>query len=129
MGEADAHALTLSALYQGLSHSPTCASLLCAYPRTAAIMDFPLKKTSSKHVQWFSSLQSLSSLIPWVRYTPLIKHVEGIHTRFSGILGSLSYHLIECSSAVKSSTSFWAKASRNLRDTLALQLYPTNQLL
>lgn len=128
MGEADARALTLSALCQGLSHSCTCASLLCACPRIAAVMDF-LLKNQLQTLQWFSSNQSLSLMIPWVRYTPLIKYVESIHTRFSGILGCLSYHLIEYSRTAKSSTSFWAKASRNEKDTLTLQFYPTNQLL
>lgn len=109
MGAADARALTLSAFYQGLSHRPTCASLLCACPRIAAIMDFLLKKTSSKHLQWFSSLQPLSLPILWVRYTPLIKYVESIHTRFSGILGSLSYRLLNVQVQLNPARPFWQK--------------------
>lgn len=119
MGEADAHALTLSAHLPGLvSQSYLCIFTLCL-PQKCIYNGFPIKK--DKHLQWFSSKQSVSLLIPWVRDTPWIKHVESIHTRFSGILGSLSYQL-------KSSTSFWAEASRNQRETLALQLCPTNQL-
>ena len=77
--------------------------LCCVYfvpdPGIASIMDFLLKKTSCWHLHQFSNVRSLAWLVPQVSYISMIKYVESVHTRFSGILGNLSYHLTECSSA------------------------------